>query len=321
MLYVTNPIENVPIFSSILSALYIIEGFLLALVILFIVREYIGIFEKDLIFIVITILILLPIIDTFIMILAMSGIIGLDRIGYFAFIFIINLFQILSWSLAIFAFLNIYKSFDSSSRYTPRDKPQFLPRPKPVAGYVGTFYSRPVTGLFIIIVIAIVLGAGVGASYPDLSGFGDSSDNPFFNDIEIVEHSVYQDGNTVLQEMESQDFHIPVDGYVTFIHLIVVWEDEPDQYPLKNQPDMITVELYYGDYFDSATGENPQGDAGVISYEKVFAHSYEYHSNSVDISIILTYAGDQTGPGGWLTVQSDDSNEVLYEFVITYSTD
>jgi hypothetical protein len=321
MFTIFDPLGMLRITVGISTVFGLILTFLLSFTILYLVRELAQPFELDLLYIFVGVTILLNIIQEvfFAMFYAQLILPSLGR--YYAFeLFFEILFAILIL-LAFFAYYRMFKSFDPQGRYTPKESRAFLPRPEPVATHVSKFYARPIPSVIAIIIVSILIGMAIGVSMyvpeigPNLFEFRSSGDPEYFTD--------YEEGIEMLQEGQSTSMGMNIQGSITFIEIIVTWEDEPDAVPRENQPDRFSVMLSFDGVEDAThTGENNHGEAGVIYITRIFEEDDLFYTDSLGIEVTLEFAGDQTnrlgiGPGFFNI--ADDSNEFYYEILVEYA--
>ena len=298
----------------------------MAFAILLFVREFVKPHEKDLLYLFASVYIIIAIFSTIFSVVNYSIIMNEDNTGYYFVLMGAIIFEILYILILILALLIYYKllkSFNSQGVYSPQESSSFLPRPKPIANYVYTFYSKPIMAFIIIFITAMVIGAAAGGTIhvPDFDG---SSGDPFSMDFDFGNQDVmagYQEGTDMISEGESRYMDIPVDGNIQYVEVFAYWQDEADEPLLENQPDSFTIEVSFGDYSRAQSGENPQGGEGIIQFNFYVEDADSYYTSSMDFIITLDYAGDQTNPlgiGPGFLDQEDNSNEIYWQITYQY---
>jgi hypothetical protein len=289
----------------------ILLGFFLSFAILFLIKSFVDPRDRDLLIIFASLMILLPLFDFII-----NKILFLAPVGpsYFLYLTVFPIIRLFIWLFAAFAYLSTKRCFTPDGKFTPAHRPAFLPRPRPVAGYIHGFYAKPIIAFILILIIAMVFGTAVGLSVqvPDLNVEVDITP-PGLDDLTLGEGAV--EGTERLQEGQSASIDISVDGAIVYLEGYLTWIDEPDEGRFTNQPDRFTIEITCGNETETYTDRNPHGAEGVISFEMTFP---ELGLDYAEITITLEYAGDQTGPAGRWAFVSDNSNEIDYEFYYEY---
>ncbi|MCK5561722.1 MAG: hypothetical protein KAJ51_14060 [Thermoplasmata archaeon] len=315
------------IYYTITETLAIILSFFLGFMILFLVKEFVNPRIKDLLYIFAGLMVLIPIFQVivwiFLPISLTTDFYWLDEPVLIAMTFFTLLHSIM-WGLAAFVFYNINKGLKIHGRTIPKEPPSFLPRPEPVAKYAGEFYLRPKRAIFGVVVVTIILGVALGASYyvPNES---DSSSSRFPEDM--YDESPHSYGYTEFGEIferETKQLELDLFCEVFSFRVDFYWTDEPDAPMRDNEPDRFTLEVNLGALSDSDSQENSQGDMGHIYIEWEFDVEDPRFIDYAEIVITLDDAGDQTGPGGIaqspLTIE-DNSNEFQLDVSYFYQAE
>ncbi|WP_455392228.1 hypothetical protein [[Eubacterium] cellulosolvens] len=323
MFMIFAPLGMLRVTVGISTIFSLVQIFLLTFSILYLIRELVGPLELDLLYIFVGLTIIFSIVQYLILVLFYANIFVPDFWGYVAFETSFEVIFTILVFLAFLAYYRMFKCFDNTGKFTPKESSAFLPRPESVATPMWIFFTRPRPSLLLILVISVMLGAGMGASIY----IPDYSTDPYdvYIEIEPTAFTIYEDGIETLQEGDTMPVDLYVDGYITYINVVITWEDEPDAGPRVNQPDTFSVVLII-DGVESAphTGENAHGDAGVITITQIYEEDELVYSDEFGIEVTLEYAGDQTNPigiGPGLFNIEDNSNDFYYEIVVEYNVE
>jgi hypothetical protein len=321
MFSILDPLGMLRITTGASIVFYLIRTFFLTFAIYYLARELAQPFELDLLYLFVGLTIFLIIIQEVFFAMFYAQLILPGHHGYYAFELFFEIFFAILSLLAFFAYYRMFKSFDPQGRYTPKESRAFLPRPEPVATHVWKFYARPIPSVIAIIIVSILIGMAIGVSMyvPEIGSnmfeFRSSGDPEYFTN--------YEEGLEMLQEGQSTSMGMNIQGYITFIEIVVTWEDEPDAITRENQPDRFSVMLSFDGIEDAThTGENSHGEVGIILITRIFEEDDLFYTDGLGIEITLEYAGDQTnrlGVGPGFFDIADDSNEFYYEILVEYS--
>ena len=307
------PDSSIPIsiFVAYSEMLSIISAFFIAFAILYLVKSFASEFEKDLLYLSASILIILPIISSILYIFTYTT---FSYDIYLGSSLTLRIIRIINWFIVVFTYVRLKRSFDTYARFKPKEDKKFLPRPEPMAGYAFRFYSKPIKALKIFIIVAIIFGAFSGiafaSTYITFDEMYSSSIGSQGNEQDV--ESKQFDYSESLTETETIDSIIPVNGELIQLDALLTWIDEPDRSRRSNEPDVFSLEIQYVVETLSQTEQNPQGEQGIIQLSCGYDLDEGVYVDEITVSITLVYAGDQTGPLGLgsspLTIE-DNSNE------------
>ena len=301
------------------TVMSILSSFFLAFAVLYIVRDLIGRFEKDLLYLFVALKVLVSMVFNIVIMFTDRGSdplqasANLIRLTSYA-----NLVDALVTIMPVVAYWFVLKDMKEHGTDLPKARKGFLPRPRRIAPLVQRFYSRPVEAIVVMVVVAILIGAGTGLGAYYRRDQGDKDDGP--KDlwertlaIEILE------GGGSLTEGDTVDFTLTVQKFVVDIEIALLWEDEPDARFRTNEPDSFSFTGDVNGDVRTDSGANGQGGPGELFLTWSFSEEEPEHVECVNISITLTSAGDQVGPigSGPLTI-TDDSNEYSFKFGYLY---
>jgi hypothetical protein len=312
-------------YTGISNVITILVSFFLGFLILFLVKEIISPRDRDLLYIFAGLMVLIPLIQAITVMIEYSQIASDDfvyssetifsRLAFFGFC------NLVIWIIAAVAFYNISKRLKVNERTIPVKPAKFLPRPKAISKYLYQFYTKPKRAILAVVIVALIIGAGVGVSAQALQ---DRIYEPLrsFREERFSEPGEYQrseDG--ALNEGESVDIDLDIHSNIIVFEVYLNWMDEPDQGRRDNKPDTFTLLVDLAGESRSDTDQNPQGGQGEIGLNWNYDENESYYVNTALITITLESAGDQEGPVGLpfspYTIP-DNSNEYYLDIYFVY---
>lgn len=307
-------------FTAISSSVAILQSFFLGFLILFLVKDIISPRDRDLLYIFAGLMVLLPLtnattgmIESLLLAPGDSGF-GVDVSYGTAIIF--DLCYLVIWLIATFAFFNISKGLKTLERTIPDKPDKFLPRPKAVSKYLYKFFSKPKVSIPTVLVIAIIIGAGVGASAQIAYDQAVEHAKENFEDVEYLPYQSHRSENGILSEGQNEFIEVNIHSNIIELEVNLYWVDEPDQGRRNNEPDVFTLQVDLNGESWSDTNQNPHGGEGEIGLSWYYEKEDLYYVDTAMIMITLETAGDQTGPIGLpispYTIE-DNSNEYFLE--------
>ncbi len=314
-----------PYYSGITSVITILQSFLLGFLILFLVKEIISPRDRDILYIFAGLMVLIPLIQAITVMIEFIQL-GSSNFSYFSEYYYPRLIffgfcNLVIWVIAAVAFYNISKRLKINERTIPDKPAKFLPRPKAISKYLYQFYTKPKRSILAVVVVAIIIGAGVGVSAQALQDQISEPSISFREDVssEPGEYQRSEDG--ILNEGESVDIDIPILAVIVLLEVTLIWMDEPDQGRRNNEPDVFTLQVDLNGESRSDTNQNPQGGQGEIVLNWYYYEEESYYVDTALITITLETAGDQEGPIGLpfspITIP-DNSNEFYLDIYCVY---
>jgi len=306
--------------SAVSAAVGFLDDVFMAFMFLYLVKDLAGPREKDMLYLFVGLMIIMPLLLWAIPRSFSSS----DPLNMIKRIFYITAGWVLLKMgvilIALLAYWSIKKDMDVHGLGLPRERPAFLPRIRPLDTYIGKFYSKPVVALVVLLVVAMVLGGAVGAqlySPKDKGGAGGSTSHGPVEPVEEVHSDAWGDS---LGEGEAMVYNDSIEATVTYIEVRLIWSDESDYTLRTNEPDGFTLEVTAGGETLSDSGENPRNGEGNLVVTFNMDNEDPPYVEELEIVVTLEYCGDQQGPaglGGPLTV-TDDGNDFAIELVYSY---
>lgn len=314
--------------TGISSVITILQSFFLGFLILFLVKEIISPRDRDILYIFAGLMVLLPLIQAITVMIEFLQIESSNFSDfsdyYYSRLIFFGFCNLVMWAIAAFAFYNISKRLKINERTIPDKPAKFLPRPKVISKYLYQFYTKPKRSILAVVIVAIIIGAGVGVSAQALQDQISKPSISFSGDTfsESGEYQTSEDG--ILNEGESVDIDIHIHSNIIVFEVFLYWVDEPDQGYRDNEPDMFTLQVDLNGESRSETDQNPQGGQGEIGLSWHYDENESYYVDTALITITLEIAGDQEGPIGLprspLTIE-DNSNEFQLDVMYYYQSE
>jgi hypothetical protein len=296
----------------------ILQGFLLAMVVLYLVHEFAGKFEKDLLYLFAAINIGIPIILSIELVLSFVSGISFTIEYWYNRSIVFSLILLLGWTIAAFGYFRILKDFRSTGEHVQNGSKSFLPRPMPLSLYIDRLIKRPVLSFIwvLIIIIALCSTATIVHTYPE----DPENDYTYPTSISYMVKTRRLEGYGELGEGEETSFDVEINAELKAFYIELTWIDEGDAEYRYNQGDCFIVELEMGNVTLEETNSNPNGEQGQIIIDYKLNDDEAFYIDTVNVTIILDYCGDHTGYWGHLPpplAAEDSSND--YNYYIKYS--
>jgi hypothetical protein len=296
----------------------ILQSFFLAMAILYLVYEFVGKFEKDLLYLFLCINIGIPIFSSIELVFLFSTNVSPSIMYWYNRTVLFSIILLLGWTVAAFSYYRILKDFKPTGEHTQNTAKSFLPKPKPVAPYIDELIKRPVLSFVwvMVIIIALCSTATIVNSIPEEP----VNDYSYPTSISYIVKTRTLEGFGSLQEEESISFEVKVNAELKAFYIELIWIDEGDAEFRINQGDCFSVLVEMGNVSYGGINENPNGEQGQIIVDQDFSDDEAFFVDSVNVTITLDYCGDHTQYWGYLPpplAVEDNSND--YNYYIKYS--
>jgi hypothetical protein len=296
----------------------ILQSFFLSLAVLYLVYEFAGKFEKDLLYMFLCINLGIPIFSSIELVFLFSTNVSPSIMYWYNRTVLYSIILLLGWAVAVFSYYRILKDFKPNGEYTQNITKGFLPRPRSISPYIDKLIKRPVLSFIwvVVIIIALCSTATIIHSIPEEP----NNDYTYPGSTSYIIKTRILEGYGLMQEGEDTSLEVEVNAELKAFYIELTWIDEGDEPFRYNQGDCFSIQVDMGNISFGGISENPNGEQGLIIIDHEFSDDEAFYVDSVNVTITLDYCGDHTQYWGYLPPPlaiEDDSND--YNYYIKYS--